>query len=46
MLHFNRFLFDGGTKKISHGISGSTTLRIGSHVYTLTGGAVFGPFFL
>ena len=37
MLHFNRFRFDGATKKILHEISGSTTLRIGSHVYTLTG---------
>ena len=37
MLHFKRFQFDGETRKISHEISGSTTLRVGSESYALCG---------
>ena len=35
MVHFVRF--DGARRKIPHEIGGSTTLRIGDHVYALTG---------
>ena len=37
MVHFVRFKFDGTGRKITHEISGSTTLRIGDRVYALTG---------
>ena len=38
MVHFVRFRwFDGARRKIPHEIGGSTTLRIGDHVYALTG---------